>query len=52
MGLGNLEKKVYRDRRTGAKRRWMEYSKVDRWLLVRDKITDWTPVFVVFFSIV
>ena len=52
MGMGNLQKKVYQDRRTGAKRRWMEYSKVNRWLLVRDKVTDWSPVFVAFFSIV
>ena len=49
---GNLQKKVYRDRRTGVKRRWMEYSKVERWLSVRDKVTDWAPAFVAFFSIV
>ncbi len=49
---GNLQKKVYTDRRTGVKRRWMEYWKVDRWLKVRDKTTDWGPVLVVFFSIV
>jgi len=49
---GNLQKKVYRDKRTGVKRRWMEYSKVDRWLSVRDKVTDWAPAFVAFFSIV
>ena len=29
---GSLQKKVYKDRRTGVKRRWMEYWKVDRWL--------------------
>tara|TARA_B100001094_G_scaffold19880_1_gene16940 strand:- start:355 stop:1593 length:1239 start_codon:yes stop_codon:yes gene_type:complete len=49
---GNLQKKVYRDKRTGVKRRWMEYSKVERWLSVRDKVTDWAPAFVAFFSIV
>ena len=49
---GNLQKKVYRDKRTGVKRRWMEYSKVDRWLSVRDKLTDWAPAFVAFFSII
>ena len=48
----NLQKKVYRDKRTGVKRRWMEYSKVDRWLSVRDKVTDWAPAFVAFFSII
>ena len=49
---GKIQKKVYRDRRTGVKRRWMEYSKVERWLSVRDKVTDWDPAFVAFFSIV
>ena len=49
---GNLQKKIYRDKRTGVKRRWMEYSKVNRWLSVRDKVTDWAPAFVAFFSIV
>lgn len=49
---GNLQNKIYRDRRTGVKRRWMEYSKVERWLSVRDKVTDWAPAFVAFFSIV
>ena len=49
---GNLQKKVYRDKRTGVKRRWMEYSKVERWLSVRDKVTDWAPAFVAFFSII
>ena len=49
---GNLQKKVYRDKRTGVKRRWMEYSKVTRWLSVRDKVTDWAPAFVAFFSII
>ena len=49
---GNLEKKIYRDQRTGVKRRWMEYSRVGRWLSVRDKVTDWGPAFVAFFSIV
>jgi len=49
---GNLQKKVYRDKRTGVKRRWMEYSKVARWLSVRDKVTDWAPAFVAFFSII
>ena len=49
---GNLEKKVYRDQRTGVKRRWMEYSRVNRWLSVRDKVTDWAPAFVAFFSII
>ena len=52
MGMGNLQKKVYSDRRTGVKRRWMEYWKVNRWLKVRDKTTDWGPVIVVFFSII
>ena len=49
---GNLEKKIYRDQRTGVKRRWMEYSRVNRWLSVRDKVTDWAPAFVAFFSII
>ena len=49
---GDLEKKSYQDPRTGAKRRWMEYSKVNRWLNVRNKTFDWAPVVVVFFSIV
>ena len=49
---GNLQKKVYRDKRTGVKRRWMEYSKVERWLSVRDKVTDWAPAFVAVFSII
>ena len=49
---GSLQKKVYTDRRTGAKRRWMEYWKVNRWLKVRNKSTDWGPVFVVFISII
>ena len=48
---GSLEKKVYKDRRTGVKRRWMEYWKVNRWLKVRNKSTDWGPVFVVFLSV-
>ncbi|OIR20466.1 MAG: hypothetical protein BD935_00860 [Marine Group III euryarchaeote CG-Epi1] len=30
----------------------MEYSKVERWLSVRDKVTDWAPAFVAFFSII
>ena len=52
MGIkGNLQKKVYTDQRTGVKRRWMEYSKVRRWLGIRDKNTDWTPAIVAFFSI-
>lgn len=49
---GNLEKKSYQDPRTGVKRRWMQYSQVDRWLKVRDKTFDWAPVIVVFLSIV
>ena len=49
---GNLQKKVYTDNRTGVKRRWMEYWKVNRWLKVRNKSTDWGPVFVVFLSII
>ena len=49
---GDLEKKSYQDPRTGAKRRWMQYSQVNRWLNVRDKTFDWAPVVVVFFSIV
>mgnify|MGYP000868990219 FL=1 len=49
---GNLQKKVYRDKRTGVKRRWMEYSKVNRWLSVRDKVTDWAPAIVAFFSLI
>ena len=48
---GNLEKKSYQDPRTGVKRRWMQYSQVSRWINVRDKTFDWTPVMVVFFSI-
>ena len=42
---GNLQKKVYRDKRTGVKRRWMEYTKVNRWLYVRDKVTYWAPAY-------
>ena len=49
---GNLQKKSYKDPRTGVSRRWMEYSKVSRWLNVRDKTFDWGPVVVVFFSII
>lgn len=49
---GNLEKKSYQDPRTGVKRRWMQYSKVGRWINVRDKTFDWAPVVVVFLSIV
>jgi len=49
---GNLEKKSYKDPRTGVKRRWMEYSRVGRWINVRDKTFDWAPVVVVFLSIV
>jgi len=49
---GNLQKKSYQDQRTGVSRRWMEYSKVARWLGVRDKTFDWAPVVVVFLSIV
>ena len=49
---GNLQKKVYRDKRTGVKRRWMEYSKVERLLSVSDNVTDWAPAFVAFFSII
>ena len=49
---GNLEKKSYKDPRTGISRRWMEYSRVGRWLNVRDKTFDWAPVLVVFLSIV
>ena len=49
---GNLEKKSYQDPRTGVKRRWMQYSKVSRWINVRDKTFDWAPVVVVFLSIV
>ena len=49
---GNLEKKSYQDQRTGVKRRWMEYSKVNAWLNVRNKVTDWAPYVVVLFSII
>jgi len=49
---GNLQKKVYTDRRTGIKRRWMEYWKVGRWLSVKNKDPDWGPTLVAFFSIV
>ena len=49
---GNLQKKSYKDPRTGVSRRWMEYSMVSRWLNVRDKTFDWCPVGVVFFSII
>ena len=49
---GNLEKKSYKDPRTGVKRRWMQYSRVGRWINVRDKTFDWAPVVVVFLSIV
>ena len=48
---GNLQKKVYSDPRTGVKRRWMQYSMVNRWLNVRDKTTDWGPPLVITFSI-
>lgn len=49
---GNLQNKVYTDHRTGIKRRWMEYWKVNRWLSVRNKDPDWGPTLVAFFSIV
>ena len=49
---GNLQNKIYTDRRTGMKRRWMEYWKVNRWLSVRNKDPDWGPTVVAFFSIV
>jgi|TARA_B110000881_G_C18604431_1_gene538282 flagellar protein FlaJ len=49
---GNLQNKIYTDRRTGMKRRWMEYWKVNRWLSVRNKDPDWGPTLVAFFSIV
>ena len=49
---GNLQNKVYADRRTGVKRRWMEYWKVNRWLSVKNKDTDWGPALVAFFSVV
>ena len=48
---GNLQNKVYTDRRTGVKRRWMEYWKVNRWLSVKNKDADWGPTLVAFFSI-
>ena len=48
---GNLQKKSYRDPRTGVFRRWMEYSKVTRWLSVRDKAMDWGPIIVIFLSV-
>ena len=52
MGMGNLQKKVYKDRRTGVKRRWMEYWKVNQWLKVKNNTTDWGPAIVAFISIV
>lgn len=48
---GNLQNKVYADRRTGVKRRWMEYWKVNRWLSVKNKDADWGPALVAAFSI-
>tara|TARA_B100001123_G_C15281710_1_gene1014231 strand:+ start:290 stop:1528 length:1239 start_codon:yes stop_codon:yes gene_type:complete len=48
---GNLQKKSYRDPRTGVFRRWMEYSKVTQWLNVRDKAMDWGPIIVIFLSV-
>ena len=48
---GNLQKKSYRDPRTGVFRRWMEYSKVTRWLSVRDKAMDCGPIIVIFLSV-
>ena len=49
---GNLEKRVYRDERSGQKRRWMTYKMAQKWLDVRSGKTDIGIYVVIFFSIV
>ena len=49
---GNLEKRVYRDERSGQKRRWMTYKMAQKWLDVRRGKTDIGIYVVIFFSIV
>ena len=49
---GNLEKRVYRDERSGQKRRWMAYKMAQKWLDVRRGKTDIGIYVVIFFSIV
>ena len=49
---GNLEKRVYRDERSGQKRRWMTYKMAQKWLDVRRGKTDIGIYIVIFFSIV
>ncbi|MEC8948741.1 MAG: hypothetical protein VX837_01925, partial [Candidatus Thermoplasmatota archaeon] len=48
----NLEKRVYRDERSGQKRRWMTYKMAQKWLDVRRGKTDIGIYVVIFFSIV
>ena len=48
----NLEKRVYRDERSGQKRRWMTYKMARKWLDVRSGKTDIGIYVVIFFSIV
>ena len=48
---GNLEKRVYRDERTGKKRRWMTYRMAQKWLEVKGGKTDITVYVVVFLSL-
>jgi len=49
---GNLEKRVYRDERSGQKRRWMTYKMAQKWLDVRSGKTDIGIYVVIFFSLV
>ena len=49
---GNLEKRVYRDERSGQKRRWMTYKMAQKWLDVRRGKTDIGIYIVISFSIV
>ena len=47
----SLEKRVYRDERTGKKRRWMTYRMAQKWLEVKGGKTDITIYVVVFLSL-
>ena len=49
---GNLEKRVYRDERTGKKRRWMTYRLAQKWLEGKGGKTDITVYVVVFLSLI
>ena len=49
---GSLEKRVYRDERTGRKRPWMTYKMAQKWLDVRRGKIDIGIYVVIFLSIV